>query len=94
MTIPFPGSGLVDSAGRLDPQKAYLIRDAIGSLEKQLDPRKFRRIHRSAIVNIDCIRELHPMFRGEYRVVMRDGTDLKLSHNYRENLEQQLGRSL
>lgn len=75
-------------------QKAYLIREAIGSLEKQLDPRKFRRIHRSAIVNIDCIRELHPMFRGEYRVVMRDGTDLKLSHNYRENLEQQLGGSL
>ena len=34
------------------------------------------------------------MFRGDYRVVMRDGTELKLSHNYRQNLQQQLGGSL
>ena len=68
----------------------YLFRDAISSLETQLDPQKFRRIHRSTIVNIDCIRELEPMFRGEYLVVMKDGTKLKLSHNYRDNLQQQL----
>lgn len=42
------------------------------------------------IVNIDCIRELEPMFRGEYLVVVKDGTKLKLSHNYRDNLQQQL----
>lgn len=69
----------------------YLFREAISSLEAQLDPQKFRRIHRSTIVNIDCIRELQPMFRGEYRIIMRDGTELKLSHNYRDNLQQQLG---
>lgn len=75
-------------------KKAYLFREAISTLATQLDPRKFRRIHRSTIVNIDCIRELQPMFRGEYRVVMRDGTQLKLSHNYRDNLQQQLGGAL
>jgi two-component system LytT family response regulator len=68
----------------------HLFREAISSLEGQLDPKKFRRIHRSTIVNIDCIRELQPMFRGEYLVIMRDGTQLKLSHNYRDNLQQQL----
>jgi two-component system LytT family response regulator len=75
-------------------KKAYLFREAISQLATQLDPSKFRRIHRSTIVNIDCIRELQPMFRGEYRVVMRDGTELKLSHNYRTNLQQQLGGAL
>jgi len=75
-------------------KRGYLFREAISTLETQLDPRKFRRIHRSSIVNIDCIKELQPMFRGEYRVVMRDGTELKLSHNYRDNLQQQLGGAL
>jgi two-component system LytT family response regulator len=69
-------------------QKCYLFRQTISTLEAQLDQRKFRRIHRSTIVNIDYIKELHPMFRGEYRVVMRDGTELKLSHSYRDRLQQ------
>lgn len=75
-------------------QRTYLFREAISTLETQLDPRTFRRIHRSTIVNIDCIRELHPMFRGEYRVVMRDGTELKLSQTYRDNLQLHLGGAL
>lgn len=75
-------------------RRAYLFREAISTLETQLDPRKFRRIHRSTIVNIDCVRELHPLFRGEYRVIMRDATELKLSQTYRDNLQQQLGGML
>lgn len=75
-------------------QACHLFREAISSLEGQLDPQKFRRIHRSTIVNIDCIRELQPMFRGEYLVIMKDGTKLKLSHNYRDNLQQQLTGAL
>ncbi len=75
-------------------KRAYLFREAISTLEMQLDPHKFQRIHRSTIVNIDCIRELQPMFRGEYRVVMRDGTELKLSQTYRDKLQQQLGGTL
>jgi two-component system LytT family response regulator len=69
-------------------KRAYLFREAISSLETQLDPNRFRRIHRSTIVNIDRIKELQPMFRGEYLIIMRDGKELKLSHSYRDRLEQ------
>jgi two-component system, LytTR family, response regulator len=75
-------------------KKRYFFREAISSLETQLDPRKFQRIQRSAIVNIDYIGELQPWFRGDYRVILRDGTELKLSHRYRENLDKHLGGNL
>ena len=72
-------------------KKAYLFRQAISMLETQINPRIFQRIHRSTIINIDCIKELQPMFRGDYTVVMRDGTQLKLSHSYRDKLQKHLG---
>lgn len=75
-------------------KKQHMFREAISNLEAQLDPRKFQRIQRSAIVNIEHIRELQPWFRGDYRVILRDGTQLKLSHRYRENLDKYLGGSL
>lgn len=75
-------------------QKKHLFREAISNLESRLNPRKFQRIQRSAIVNIDYIRELQPWFRGDYRVILRDGTELKLSHRYRENLDKYLGGTL
>jgi two-component system, LytTR family, response regulator len=75
-------------------KKNYMFREAISNLETQLDPRKFQRIQRSAIVNIEHIRELQPWFRGDYRVILRDGTQLKLSHRYRDNLDKYLGGSL
>jgi len=68
--------------------RRHLFREAIGSMETKLDPRKFRRIHRSTIVNIDAIRELHPCFHGDYEFVLRDGTELRLSHRFRGNLEK------
>lgn len=74
--------------------KEYLFREAISSLETQLDPRTFQRIQRSTIVNIECIRELQPWFRGDYKVVLHDGTELKLSHRYRDNLAKYLGGRL
>jgi two-component system, LytTR family, response regulator len=46
------------------------IRQSLSLMESQLDPKKFTRIHRSAIVNIDRIRELHAMFNGEYEAVL------------------------
>jgi two-component system, LytTR family, response regulator len=72
----------------------YLFRESISNLEMQLEPRKFQRIQRSIIVNIDCIRELQPWSRGDYRVVLNDGTELKLSHRYRDNLDRYVGGSL
>ena len=55
----------------------------ISSLEAQLDPKKFRRIHRGTIVNLDCIRELQPWFNGCYRVILHSGAELSLSRGYR-----------
>lgn len=73
-------------------KKSHLLRETISSLESQLDPRKFVRIHRSSIVRLDRIQELQPWFHGEYRVILQSGTQLTLSRNYREKLQEALGR--
>ena len=70
------------------------MRETLQSLEGRLDPAKFLRIHRSTIVNIDRIRELQPMFHGDYAVRLRDGTEFTLSRNYREKLGESLVRFL
>lgn len=72
----------------------HLFRESISSLEKQLDPARFQRIHRSAIVNLDFVKELYAWFRGDYRVILRDGTELRLSHRYRGNFDRHFGGSL
>ncbi len=77
-----------------DYQKSYLLRETISSLEEQLDPRHFLRIHRSAIVKIDKIKELQPWFHGEYRIIMDNGKQLTLSRNYRANLQGAVGNAL
>lgn len=75
-------------------KKSYLLRETISNLESKLDPKKFVRIHRSAIVKIDRIQELRPWTHGEYRVILRNGTQLTLSRNYREKLDEVLGKNL
>jgi two-component system LytT family response regulator len=75
-------------------KESYLLREAIGSMEAQLDPKKFPRIHRSSIVNIDRVRELQPWFHNEYRVVLNDGTILMLSRSCRKKLGELLGTAL
>jgi two-component system LytT family response regulator len=64
--------------------QTFLLRQTINTLEQQLDPARFQRIQRSAIVNLDAIREMHPSGRGEYEIVLKDGVALKLSHTYRD----------
>lgn len=75
-------------------KESYLLREAIGSLEGQLDPKKFPRIHRSTIVNIERVRELQPWFHNEYRVILKDGTELMLSRSCRKRLGELLGSAL
>ena len=75
-------------------KKAYLLRETISSLESQLDPKEFVRIHRSSIVRLDRIKELQPWSHGEYHVILLDGTQLTLSRSYREKLQSALGNSL
>jgi two-component system LytT family response regulator len=73
-------------------KKSHLLRETISSLESQLDPKKFVRIHRSSIVRLDYIQELQPWFHGEYRVILHDGTQLTLSRNHRDKLQEALGK--
>ncbi|HEX8164087.1 MAG TPA: LytTR family DNA-binding domain-containing protein [Pyrinomonadaceae bacterium] len=71
-------------------RESYLLREAIGGLEARLDPKKFPRIHRSTIVNIDRVKELQPWFHQDYRVILRDGTELVLSRSCRKKLAELL----
>lgn len=73
-------------------KKSHLLRETISSLESQLDPKKFVRIHRSSIVRLDRIQELQPWFHGEYRIILQDGTQLTLSRNHRDKLQEALGK--
>jgi two-component system LytT family response regulator len=73
---------------------AHLVREGMNNLEAELDPRKFVRIHKSTIVNIDRIEQLQPWFHGDYRVVLRNGTILTLSRRYRQKLDELLGKPL
>jgi two-component system, LytTR family, response regulator len=72
----------------------HLIRDTLDSVGSQLDPRRFVRVHRSHIVNLDYVREMSPWAHGDYVIVMRDGVKLKLSRRYRDRLPPHLGDSL
>jgi two-component system LytT family response regulator len=75
-------------------QQSHLLREGIGELELQLEPKKFLRIHRSTIVNVERIKEMHPWFHGDYEVVLTDGTRLQLSRRYRSRLKEVVGYSL
>ena len=69
---------------------SFLLRQTMAGLLARLDPRQFRRIHRSAIVNLDCIKELQPWTSGDQLVIMRDGTKLTLSRTYRDQFGEWL----
>jgi two-component system LytT family response regulator len=69
---------------------SFLLRQTMAGILGRLDPRQFRRIHRSAIVNLDCIKELQPWTSGDHLVIMRDGTKLTLSRTYREQFGEWL----
>jgi two-component system, LytTR family, response regulator len=72
--------------------RAYLLRENMSRIESALDPAKFCRIHRSTIVNIDRIQAVESLFRGEYLVVLHDGTKLTSGRSYRPNLHNLMGK--
>lgn len=74
--------------------KKMLIREGIGSILNRLDPSRFVRIHRSYVVNIDRIQKLQPLFHGDYRVVLQDGTHLVMSRRFKARIQHLLGQPL
>ena len=72
--------------------ESHMYRETMSALESKLPEEKFLRISRSTIVNVDRIKELQPLFHGEYAVILRTGVRLTLSRTYRDKLDRLLGR--
>lgn len=68
-----------------------LLEETMESMETRLDPYKFIRIHRSYIVNLDYVKELHHMCKQDYVVVMLDGRELPVSLSGRKKIADRLG---
>lgn len=64
----------------------YPLRESLAALEKRLDQKRFARVHRGHIVNIDRIREIQPWDHGDYRIVLKDGSFVNFSRRYRSKL--------
>jgi two-component system LytT family response regulator len=73
--------------------KKHLVREKIGDIESQVAQKQFVRIHRSTIVNVNRIKEMQPLFYGEYAVFLNDGTRLTMSRSFRERVFLQLTRA-
>ena len=69
-------------------KQSHLLRDTLNAIEARLPADKFVRISRSVIVAIDRVKELEPLFYGEYTVTLNNGTRLTLSRRYRDKLPQ------
>lgn len=65
----------------------HIVRQTMKEIERSIDPQMFRRVHRTVIVNIDHMRELHSRGQGEYEIVLVSGGRVKVSRRYRQNLE-------
>jgi two-component system LytT family response regulator len=74
--------------------KELLYRAALNDLADRLDPRRFVRVHRSALVNIESIVQLEPMSHGEFEAVLKNGSRTRVSRTYRALLEKRLGQPL
>lgn len=77
-----------------EEQANHLLRQTMKETEALLDPQQFLRIHRSLIVNVSFIQELQPWGRGEYVIILHDGTRLHASRSHRPKIEAFLNSSL
>jgi two-component system LytT family response regulator len=67
-------------------RESHLIRETLSGLESKLNPEEFLRVRHSAIVNLKRIKELRPLFKGEYEIVMQNGAKLTSSRRYRSKI--------
>jgi two-component system LytT family response regulator len=75
----------VHAAGR-----KHLLRRKVSVLERELPGETFARIHRSTIINVTRVRELQPLYHGDYAVILLDGTRLTMSRSYRPKVFQEM----
>jgi two-component system LytT family response regulator len=84
----------VDTIERIDAAGDYMciytgdntliLRETMKDLEKRLDPRRFQRVHRSTIVNLDLVKQVKPHTNGECFLVLGSGAQVKVSRSYRD----------
>jgi two-component system, LytTR family, response regulator len=74
--------------------KELLYRAALNDLAEKLDPRRFVRVHRSALINIESVLQLEPISHGEFEAVLKNGSRTRVSRTYRSQLEKRLGQPL
>lgn len=72
------------------PKKSHLVRETMKKMEARLSEQGFQRVHRSSIVNLSYVNELISLDSGDYQIILRDNTCVKLSRNYRDILYQRL----
>lgn len=95
LLVPFDGRSIFVNTGEIVRLEAdrnnvtivtrrglFALRTTLEALEEKLDPEQFVRIHRSHIVNLDAIKEIHPWFHGDYKAKLLDGTELMWSRRY------------
>lgn len=85
-SIESAGNYVAVNAGK----ESHILRETLNALEKQLDSEKFLRVSRSAIVNLDRVKELHPMFKGEHIIVLQNGKRLTMTRGLLREVEQAL----
>ncbi len=73
--------------------ESHYVRETLASLEAQLPAEKFMRVSRSALVNLDRVKEFQPLFYGDYSVLLLSGAKLSMSRNYRERLDKLMKRA-
>jgi len=72
----------------------YPLRTTMAALEPRLDPARFVRVHRSFMVNLDCLQEIEPLESGDARLLMRDGMQVPCSRRYRPLLRGRVGEAV
>jgi two-component system, LytTR family, response regulator len=85
-SIESAGNYVAVNVGR----ESHILRETLNALETQLDPENFLRVSRSAIVNLDRVRELQPMFRGEHIIVLQNGKRILMTRGLLREVEQAL----
>jgi two-component system LytT family response regulator len=85
-TIESAGNYVCINAGK----ESYILRETLNALETQLDPETFLRVSRSAIINLDRVKELQPMFKGEHIIVLQNGKRLAMTRGLLREVEQAL----
>ncbi|KXI30736.1 LytR/AlgR family response regulator transcription factor [Paraglaciecola hydrolytica] len=92
--VPVSDIHWVDAAGDYmcvhTSDQTHIMRRTMKELDQQLDPRKFVRVHRSAIVNISFVQKLVSHISGEYHLILSNGSELKVSRSHRDRVKEMI----